>query len=291
MLAIATSMALGTYLTFHQRGSTAAIGFIFTPIITLAPALVALVLGVNHGYYKLAKNNNKNAILYILFLLLCSTLLLGYFAWQIKSIYQNHIKIIASDHEDVRQHKAIDDNTRELAQLLAKNPGNELSILQQKYTGAKERTVLIPIANNKFTSPELLDQLSRDADFGVVLAVVRNKNTTSATLQWVYENASYPSYLFVDLAGNANTPEEILRELYNIRAENAGIGQSLADNLSVPDDIVGKLTGELDRYVLLNLLQRPHLACDQVNAVVISALTIKDAEVIRLGEEQLRNCI
>ena len=286
-------LLLGTYAILQNRSSTAGLGFIFLPIFGLAPGLIGLALGKVHNNYLLARQAHRLTKSYSRNMIMLGVLLLMPFAWQVYSILGTLSKNKARDIESARQSMAINENTKELASLLSANPGKESNILSQRAAQTNDRTVLIPIAKNTFASADLLETLSRSTDFGVVLTVVRNKNTTSKTLEWIYKNHRYPKYFYVSLSGNPNTPDTILRELYDKRARNSGIAWNLARNPILPDDILTKLTHEHNKYVLRDILNRPHLSCEQVNNVVSTANTIQDddlAWLMDMARSRMEDC-
>lgn len=269
LLAFSLFLLLGTYSILQSRSSTAGLGFIFLPMIALVPGLLGLALGKAHRSYLRARQaqppagSRRNMIM-------LGVLLLLPFVWQVYATLETLSTNKTRDMESARQSAAIKENTQELASLLSASPGKESDILSQKAAQTTDRVMLIPIAASPFASADLLETLSRSTDFGVVLTVVRNKNTASKTLEWVYKNHRYPPYFYMSLSGNPNTPDAILYELYGKRAENSGITLSLASNPRLPYDILTKLTLEQDKYVLRNILDRSQLTCAQVSNVVSS---------------------
>lgn len=277
LLAFSLFLLLGTYSILQSRSSTAGIGFIFLPIMALVPGLIGIALGKAHRTYLQARQaqppagSRRNMIM-------LGVLLLLPFVWQVYATLDTVSRNKARDVESARQTAAIKENTQVLASLLSVSPGKESDILNQKAAQTTDRVMLIPIAASHFASAELLETLSRSTDFGVVLSVVRNKNTASKTLEWVYKNHRYPPYFYMDLSGNPNTPDAILHELYGKRAENSGIAMRLASNPSLPNNILTKLMLERDKYVLRNILDRPQLTCAQVSNVAssINAMHVND---------------
>ena len=269
LVAFSLFLLLGTYSILQSRSSTAGIGFIFLPIIALVPGLIGVALGKAHRTFLQARQaqppsgSRRNMIMLGVVLLLP-------FVWQVYATLDTMSRNNARDAESAHQTAAIKENTQELARLLSASPGKESDILSQTAAQTTDRTMLISIAASPFASADLLETLSRSTDFGVVLSVVRNKNTASKTLEWVYKNHHYPPYFYMDLSGNPNTPAAILHELYGKRGENNGITMSLASNPRLPNDILTKLSLEQDKYVLRNILDRPQLTCAQVSNVVSS---------------------
>ena len=286
-------LLLGTYSILQTRSSTAGLGFIFLPIIALVPGFIGLALGRARHHYLLARQAHSPAGSPRRNMVILGVLLLIPFAWQAYAALETLSKNKAQDMESARQSKAITENTKELASLLSASPGKESDILGQRAAQTNDRAVLIPIAGNTFASADLLETLSRSADFGVVQTVARNKNTASKTLEWIYRNHRYPPYFYMNLSGNPNTPDAILHELYDKRAENGGIAWNLARNPNLPGDILTKLTLEQDKYVLRDILNRPHLSCAQVSNVVSSADKIHDndlAWLMEMARSRMEDC-
>lgn len=283
----------GTYSILQIRSSTAGLGFIFLPIIALVPGLIGLALGRVHSGYLLARQAHSSTRLFRRNMLIFGTLLLVPFAWQGYATLETLSINKGRDIEYARQSKAIKENTEELVRLLSASPGKESGILSQKAAQTNDRTVLIPIAESTFASADLLETLSRSTDSGVVQTVVRNKNTSSKTLEWVYRNHSYPPSFYMSLSGNANTPAAILHELYGKRTENSGIAWNLARNLNLPSDILTKLTREKNIYVLRDILNRPQLTCEQVSNIISTANTIQDnnlAWLMDMAKNRVEDC-
>jgi len=285
-------LLLGSFSILQSRSSTAGIGFIFLPIIALLPGVIGLVLGKFHTGYLHRKQNNST--LEKFGIIIFSLLIIAPFVWQVNVLLNTVSKNKSRDIENARQREAIKNNFKALDILLSENPGREVDILNEKMNQTQDRTELIPIAKNKYASSEILNKLSRSADFGVVLSVVRNRNTTEKTLEWIYKKHIYPSYFYADLSSNSNTPEMILRELYDKRSQNSGIAQQLARNPNLPEDVLNKLTNEPRKYVLRNILDRSEITCEQANKVIHTINKLKDTDIswlIDKSKDSMESCI
>ncbi len=287
-------LLLGTSSILQSRSSTAAIGFVFLPIIALLPGVIGLVLGKIHTSYLQRKQNNRPLAVQKIGMIILSLLIITPFIWQVTVLLNTVSKNKSRDIENARQREAIKNNIKELDILLTENPGREVDILKEKVGQTQDRTKLIPIAKNMYASSEILNKLSLSTDFGVVLCVVRNRNTSKKTLEWVYQNQTYPPYFYTGLSSNPNTPKEIFKELYDKRSQNAGIALQLARNPNLPCDILNELTNIPRKYVLRNILDRSDITCEQVKSVRHTMNKLKDTDIRRLidqSKDRMESCI
>ncbi len=294
ILAFGFFLLLGGFSILQSRSSTAGIGFIFLPIIALLPGGIGFVLGKIHAEYLYRKQNNKPVTIQKSSLIIFSLLVIAPFIWQVSVLLNTISKNNLRDIEVVRQREAIKNNIRKLDNLLSESPGREEDILKEKASETEDRTELIPIAKNKHASSEILNKLSRSADFGVVLSVVRNWNTAASTLDWIYKNHTYPPYFYTGLSSNPNTPKKILKELYEKRFQNTGIALQLARNPKLPEDLLNKLINEPRKYVLLSILDRSDITCEQVNKVANTIKTLKEKDIswlIDKSKNSMKSCI
>ncbi len=294
ILAFGFFLLLGGYSILQSRSSTAGIGFIFLPIIALLPGGIGFVLGKIHTEYLHRKQNNKPVAIQKISLIILSLLVIVPFIWQMSALLNTISKNSARDIEAARQREAIKNNIRKLDKLLSENAGREEDILRERVNDTEDRTELIPIAKNKHASSEILNNLSRSADFGVVLSVARNRNTAENTLEWIYKNHTYPQYFYADLSSNPNTTKKILRELYEKRFQNTGIALQLARNPKLPEDVLNRLTSEPRKYVLRDILDRSSITCEQVNMVANTIKILKETDISWLvdkSENNMKSCI
>lgn len=276
LLAFFASFFLGAYTIFQSRGSTSGIGFIFLPLIALLPGITGFILGkVNAAFLRKNKNNDPAGLLKTALIIL-SLLLVAPYVAQTYALMNVFTKNKASDVKAAEHKKLLTQNFRKIKRLVSENPGREKQLLESLAKDTRDRTLLIPIAKSNFASPELLDRLSKSTDLGIVLTVVKNRNTTVETLVWVHKNHSYPSYFYSTLALNPKTPPEILHELYEKRDQNRGIPLGLARNVNVPKEILEKLLSVRDKYLMRDILKRPDLTCEQLEKVNETIGAIED---------------
>ncbi len=292
--AFVSFLLLGAYSILQSRSSTAGIGFLFLPIMALVPGGLGFLLGKIHTDYLERRREDSPAWMHRIAMIVLSVLIAAPFIWQAKALNDTVAKNKARDIEHARQSEIIKKNYKELAALLAQNPGREAEVLRQKMRAAKDRTELLPIADNRFATPEMLEELSRSNVLGVVLTVVRNRNTSVNTLERVYKTHTYPFYFYVALSANPKTPDYILRELYENRHKNGGIALRMAKNPKLPKDLMDRLTDEPNKYVLRNILDRPDTTCTQVARVIETIGRLEDRNsgwLMDKAEKKARSCI
>jgi len=246
-------VTIGATHLLIMRSSTAAIGLFYLPLYALVPSAIAYVFGTFHDNYKRQKAKSNTAPQDVGGMILCVLLLVGAFGWQFTELQETIVKNSERDFKQSQRNSAIKENKRDIDRVLAYQKGNEGEKLTEIANGTTDNTMLIPVASNRYASAELLDRLSRINNTGIRIAVSRNQNTTSSTLEWIFNNSQYSNYYYSDLARNKNTPELILRTLYEKRHLNGGIPWSLAGNESTPIDILKKLVNEKDENVIRHL--------------------------------------
>lgn len=294
ILAFGSFLFFGSYSILQSRSSTAGLGFIFLPIIALIPGGIGLILGKIHTEYFRQKQRNKPLAIHRSGLIIFSLLILMPFIWQANVLLNTISKNNLRDIEVARQRVAIENNINKLKKLLSENPGREVDILKEKADETEDRVELIPIAKNEHASSEILNELSRSADIGIVLTVVGNQNTSEKTLEWLYINNTYPAAVYPSLSSNPKTPKKILRELYEKRHQYTLIAWQLARNPELPEDILNKLVNEPRGRVLLHILGRSDITCEQVKKVINTLEKLKDTDIswlIDLSEKRMESCI
>lgn len=294
ILAFGSFLFFGSYSILQSRSSTAGLGFIFLPIIALIPGGSGLILGKIHTEYFRRKQRNKPLAIHRSGLIIFSLFILMPFIWQANVLLNTISKNNLCDIEVARQRVAIENNINKLKMLLSENPGREVDILKEKAGETEDRVELIPIAKNKHASSEILNELSRSADIGIVLTVVGNQNTSEKTLEWLYINHTNPTAVYPSLSSNPKTPKKILRELYEKRHQYTLIAWQLARNPELPEDILNKLVNEPRGRVLLHILGRSDITCEQVEKVINTLEKLKDTDIswlIDLSEKRMESCI
>ena len=240
-------LGLGTKAILSSRASTASIGFIFLPYYSMIPSLLA-------GTYSYFKNRWAKFALGSV-----QVVLMGAAVFQIYKVNELNA---SRDAENARQAVEIQKNREWVKSIEREQPTKAAELLAEKANGSTDRTILIPIAESSVATEDLLTKLSEQQDLGVLLTVVRNKNTPPEILKKIFMHSSYPPYFFQALSSNPKTPKEILLELYEKRNVNTGIEQSLASNSAIPTEIIVKLSESSNALVLGELVRNPAIDCD-----------------------------
>ncbi len=241
LLAFFVSFVLGALGILESRGSTSGIGFVFLPIYCLVPGLLGFAFGLLQTRYRLRSAANVSTVGYQAGLWLVALGLISVLSYQGLGWYETRQLNETRDAETQRQREAIRAFSDELNRLLAERPGEEAALIAELAAETTDRTRLIPLANSRFASAAVLDELSRSPDFGVALSALRNPNVTPESIVWVYRHHRYPDYFFSNFAAHPATPAWILTELYSKRAQNTGIPRGLIQNPNTPPEIRDRL--------------------------------------------------
>ncbi len=255
----ALSAAIGFWAITQSRSSTAAIGFPFLPSAAAAAGALAW------AFRNLQVSERHTLRVAGWACLALALALLGYQAvGGVESIQRN----AARDAAQRVQASDIENNRKGIAAALAQNPGRESATLDRliEQHGA-DRAFLIPALESRWASAATLDRMANSTDLGVVLQAVRNPNCAAATLTRVYRTHVYPDYFFQALADNANTPVEILRELYARPGARESLGIWLARNRATPRDLLEDLAATADAGRIQSLLRNPNLDCVLVGKI------------------------
>jgi hypothetical protein len=248
------SIAVGLWAIFQSRSSTAAIGILLLPFYGLFAAIMGW-LSSN------LRQREKRMVRIIAWgcLMLSSAVPLGlaYQGFQTISLNQ------ARDAQYQESLAAIKRNKEFIAEALGKNPGHESETLEGLVAAhAADRNFLLPLLESKFISPETLDKLASDSDFGITLSALRNPRCKAETLTRIYRTHTYPDYFFQTLAAHENTPPELLAELHRRPASINGLDRSFARNPSTPPEILSEIASTTkESFVIQQLLQNPKLDC------------------------------
>lgn len=240
---------IGTLHIFSMRSSTAGIGLLFLPLISLVPAGIAYIFGYFHGRHKVHKLLAAPTSQYSAGMAICALLLIGTFGWQFSEILETATKNMERDITQTRRNTDIKENSQRVRWILSRNKGKEAEKLIELADQTTDDTMLMAIAGSRYAPKDLLDNLSRLNNVGITLNVIRNDNTGPDTLNWIFYKGQNPTFYYSDLARNKNTPEPILRTLYEKRHVNGGIPWSLASNESTPIDLLKKLANEKNKNV------------------------------------------
>jgi len=294
LLAYFASLMLGAVAIFESRGSTSGIGFIFLPLVAMVPGVLGFLLGTSHHRYRQSVRIPKAKVGPTVVILLSALGLAGVMGIQAYGWFETRQINQARDAEVARQREAILANRRMLAARLAGHSGREARIIEEMVTGTEDRTLLIPLASSPFAPPGVLEQLSRASDLGVALSALRNENVPTQAIVWIYQHHGYPEYFYSTLAGNPNTPDWMLKELFERRQLNGGIAPAMAGNPSVPAAVIDALMTDPDWRMLRNLIENPALSCGHLKRLSEGMQRNQDARAAdhldKRLEKRLRQC-
>lgn len=276
----ALSAAAGFWAIMQSRSSTAAIGFLFLPATAaFAGALAWAFRNLQVSEHRLTRGTGWAC-------LAGAVALIAYQAGGgVNSIGRNKVR----DAAQLVHAQEIEKYRKLITSTLAQNPGQEAAVInrliEERIT---DRAFVIPALESRWVSPAILDRMADSSDLGIVLQAVRNPNCAAATLTRVYRTHSYPDYFFQALADNANTPVEILRELYARPGARESLGIWLARNGATPRDMLEDLVTTRNASQIQSLLRNPRLDCALVGKIE-TALKYSDRpddaySVSRLGE-------
>jgi hypothetical protein len=257
LIMCAVTFAAGYWSILQSRASTAGIGFLFLPGAGALSGLLAALFARLRTHPKPA---NRTAA----WLCLAGSLGVGT-SFGIGGL-QERAKNRGRDREQVEHRRSFDEDRLRIAEMMQKNPGTESTALDaeiERHIG--DQSFLTAAVETAYVSEDRLDQLStRD---GLVLSVARNPRTRSDTLERIYRKSAGATHgyqmlpEFQALAAHKNTPLDILRAIANGPESNPLIDRALAGNPSAPRDVLDKIAGSGDVYMLRSLLGNAALDC------------------------------
>jgi hypothetical protein len=245
---------VGIWAIFQSRSSTAAIGILFLPFYGLFAAVMAW-----------------------LFANLCVAERWGWraFGWfclavslavPVALVFQGFDSIALNESRDAKYQASLIEiakNKASLAEALTNNPGRESEMIDALIgKHADDRNHLLPILESRFVSAEALDRLARSEDLGIALSALRNPNCRAETLVRIYRTHAYQDYFFQAVAAHANTPPDILKELYQRPVTINGLDRSFASNPATPIEVIRDIIAKTkESFVVQRLLENPALDC------------------------------
>lgn len=271
----------GLWAIFQSRSSTAGIGIIGIPFI----GALSGFLGLAFGRWRSSTEPNRRVAA---FLGLAGAILLV--AFNIREGTQTVAKNKARDETQAAHTAEIARHRELIAAGLEENAGRQRAWIDSSIRSRmSDRAFLIAALENDSISPVILDTLALSNDLGIALMAVRNPNASGETLTRIYRRHSYPNYFFQALAGNRNTPPEILRELYTKPRTITGLDGWFARNPSTPRDILDKISNSsTSTHAISQLLQNPALDCallEQAARNLLAAPSDSAARVLTQVEE------
>lgn len=269
-LALAVSLCvltilIGLWAIFQSRSSTAAIGILFLPFYGVFSGSMAWL----HRQLVRAERSWLHG--------------LGWFCLALAlappgALVYSGLETIALNRSRDAQHQAnqaeIARYRSELKVALAENPGREAAVIEALIgANLNNRNFLLPLLDTPFVVPATLDRLAATDDLGIALSAVRNPACSPATLARIYREHSYPDYFFQAIAAHANTPPEVLVDLYRRPPTIMGLDRSFAKNPATPRELLLEIAnGTKESFVVQQLLQNPRLDCSLLKPIEAALL-------------------
>ena len=252
----ALTFGAGYWAITQSRSSTAALGFLWLPFVSV----IVGFLGLAFGRWALGGEAHR-ARRTLGWVALAAALVIA--GISVREGMRTRRRNIVREGSYAAQMAEITRNRALIAEAIASNPARERAYMDSSIRARmNDRAFLLAALGSDSISPGILDTLASSSDRGIALEAVRNPSTPAETLRRVYEQKDYPDYFFQALAGNRNTPPEILRKLY----ENPGVISSLdiwlAGNPATPPDVLAQISAKTtDKSVMTRLLANPALDC------------------------------
>ena len=257
------AFATGYWSITQSRSSTAALGFLWLPFMCASVGFLGLAFG---RWARSPEAETPRPILGWL-ALASAVVIVGITAREGLRTRARNAARQARFNTQVTQ---IVSARGEIANGLAKNPGRQGAFMDSIIRAhMNDRAFLLAALDYDSISPGLLDTLATSTDRGIALEAVRNPGTQGATLTKVYEQKNYPDYFFQALAGNPNTPPEILRKIFL----NSGVISRpdiwLAGNPGTPPDVLAQIASETtDESVIARLRENPSAAGGSIDSLL-----------------------
>lgn len=278
----AASVATEMWAITQSRSSTAGIGFLFLPLL----AALGGFLGLAFGRYRSSPHSSQRLGAWAA--LVGALVLVSYSVTQGE---QTKSKNRVRDEQQAAYLAEITRDREVIAAARKANPAGHRAWLDSSIRARmNDRAFLLAALPNDSVSPQLLDTLANSPDLGIALEAVRNRNTTSATLERVYRTNSYPDYFFQAVAAHRHTPPALLLELYRRPGTIGSLGIWFAGNPSTPKEILDEIARTTrDRNIAGTLLENPSLDCGTLSHLAVNLMKTqnRDADnpnVMRLNE-------
>jgi hypothetical protein len=185
VLCFVAAMATGAWAILQSRSSTAGIGFVFLPLTASGAGLLGL------GFWSFRNSTSPPArILAWLFAALAAAAI----AMPIVGGVQTTRLNAARDRDYAAAEKAIAENRNTIATMLAQSRGAESAAIDAAIRSRmNDRTFLIPALENKFVSPDLLDEIANTTkDRSILQALANNPSLSRAARSRVEAMLSSP---------------------------------------------------------------------------------------------------
>jgi hypothetical protein len=255
LLTFAITIVAGAWSIRQSRSSTAAIGFIFLPMLGCAAG--GLVLGF------MESRRTRSATLRALGIVA----LVGAAFPAVVAVRGGRTSIAKNQSRDADQIRRDSAYARDRARLdttLAASGDHAADTLEALVRAhGDDRELILAVLERPEVPAAVLDSFARSPDLGLALQAVRNPSAPPATLERIYRTHPYRDYFLQALAAHPNSPPAILREIRALRpAPIIGLDIWFAGNRSTPADVlrdVARTTESID--AVRTLLRHPALDC------------------------------
>jgi hypothetical protein len=263
-------IAVGAWAIGRSRSSTAGIGFIFLPTL----GTLGGVLGLGFAHWRASNEVTQKIAAWLC--LAGALLLLGS---QVVEGVRTESRNRARDDQYAAQLEATARERRALADTLARSPGRESEVVNERIRARRnDRALLLAALESPYVSADVLDTLADSPDLGIALEAVRNPNARAETLARVYRERSYPDYFFQALAAHPHTPPDILREIYNRPRTIGGLDIWFAGNVATPRDVLDPISRTTTSGDVAGaLLDNPALDCGLVTQIATRLKKLENA--------------
>ena len=252
LLFFVVAFGAGYWAITQSRSSTAALGLLWLPFVSAVVGFLGLAFG------RLAFGGNATGSRRTLGWLALAAAVLTV-AVNTREGMRTRRRNIVREGSYAAQLAEITRNRALIAEEIARTPARERAYIDSSIRARMhDRAFLLAALGSDSISPGILDTLAASPDRGIALEAVRNTGTRSETLRRVYEQKDYPDYFFQALAGNPNTPPDILRKLSRDAGVISNLDIWLAGNPATPRDVLEHIAGRTsDESVIHPLQKRP----------------------------------
>ena len=252
------TIAAGAWAILQSRASTAGIGFVFLPTLAALAGGLALAYGASRR-----ARSGPLRLLGVTALLAAGVPA----ATAIRDGQRTNTRNAHRDDEQARRDSALVRHRARFDTLLATSGDRAEDTLEAEIRAHRgDRELVLAALERTQVSPALLDSFAHSPDLGIALQSVRNRRTTSTTLEGIFRTHPNRTYFLQSLAGHANTPPSVLREIRALRpAPITGLDIWFAGNPSTPTDVlrdVARTSESID--AVRTLLQHPALDCTMI---------------------------
>lgn len=289
LLFFALTFGAGYWAITQSRSSTAALGFLWLPFVSV----IVGFLGLAFGRWALGGEDDRVKRTFGWLALAAAVVIASV---SIREGMRTRRRNIVREGSHAALLAEITRNRTLIAEEIARNPGRERAYMDSSIRARmNDRAFLVAALSSDSISPGILDTLASSPDQGIALEAVRNTGTQAETLRRVYEQKDYPDYFFQALAANGNTPPDILRKLYRNPGVISSLDIWLAGNPATPRDVLELIsTKTTDESVISRLLQNSALDCGILGGI---SATLKrlgrpsgDPNVVRVAERIREDC-